>query len=85
MRGKKYCRCHACDPNQRARANLLDTVLKIQKLNFTLIPGNALVTRVRKVLFSHLSISQQCLRLATVASLEDRACECLACSARNMR
>lgn len=50
-----------------------------------MMPGKALVTSVRKVLFSHLSVSQQCLRLATVGSREDRAAGWRACSARNMR
>lgn len=49
------------------------------------MPGKALVTSVRKVLFSHLRMSQQCLRLATVGSREDSAAAWRACSARNMR
>ena len=43
------------------------------------------MTSVRKVLFSHLRMSQQCLRLATVGSREDSALAWRACSARNMR
>lgn len=43
--------------------------------SWSLAQGKALVTTVKKVLFSHLSISQQCLRLATCASLELRAWE----------
>jgi hypothetical protein len=46
----------------------------------TLAHGNADVTRVRNVLFSHFSISQQFFKLLTEESLElsadsDRACK----------
>lgn len=50
-----------------------------------MIPGKAPVTSVRKVLFSHLRMSQQCLSEATVGSREDSAAAWRACSARNMR
>lgn len=43
-------------------------------VSWSLPQGKALVTTWRNVLFSHLSISQQCFRLVTLASLELKAC-----------
>lgn len=45
-----------------------------RSVSWSLEHGNALVTTVKKVLFSHLSISQQCFKLVTLGSLELRAC-----------
>lgn len=45
-----------------------------KRVSWSLAHGKALVTTVRNVLFSHLSISQQCFKLVTLASLELRAC-----------
>jgi hypothetical protein len=56
--------------------------MKASSKKLTLAHGNADVTRVRNVLFSHFRISQQFFKLLTEESLELNADSDLACKVK---